>query len=196
MALSNYAELKAAIADFMNRSEMTTAQQETFIQLAEADVRNDVRVRAMESQTAVSLTSQTFAAPTLMLEARELTVDGIGFEYVTPEVYTVKRLYSPGSRVFTSVGTNFIVNADTGTARLTYWEAPATLTGTGTNYILTYAPDVYLYGACAHASQYFQDAANLERFKALYLGAVKRLNEREQKARFTGRLHIQPTLGE
>ena len=79
---------------------------------------------------------------------------------------------------------------------MTYWEAPAALSGTATNYILSYAPDVYLYGACSHAAQYYQDAANLERFKALYLGGVKRLNEREQKARFPGRLTIMPTLGE
>lgn len=196
MALANYAELKTAIADFMNRSEMTTAQQETFVALAEADIRNDVRVREMEATTAVTLTQQTFAAPTLMLEARELSVDGKPYQYVTPELYKVKRIYSPSSYMFTSIGGNFIVNAVTGTARVTYWEAPAALSGTATNYILTYAPDVYLYGACAHAAQYYQDPANLERFKALYLGGIKRLNEREQKARFAGRLHVSPTLGE
>jgi len=196
MAISNYAELKSAIADFMNRSDMTTAQQENFVSLCEADIRNDVRVRAMEATTAVTLTQQTFAAPTLMLEARELSVDGKGFYYETPEVYKIKRIYSPSSRMFTSVGSNFVINATSGVVSLTYYEAPAALTGTATNYILTYAPDIYLYGACAHAAQYYQDPANLERFKALYLGGLKRINEREKNARFSGRLHVSPTLGE
>jgi hypothetical protein len=196
MAISTYADLKAAVADFMNRSEMTTAQQENFISLCEADIRNDVRVREMEATTSVTLTQQTLAAPTLMLEAREVHVEGRPYTYHTPELYRIKRIYSPSTYMFTSIGSNFIINASSGVASLTYYEAPAALTGTATNYILTYAPDVYLYGACAHAAQYYQDAANLERFKALYLGGVKRLNEREQNARFTGRLHVNPTLGE
>lgn len=189
MAISNYGELKTAIADFMNRSDMTTAQVETFVALVDADIRNDVRVRAMETTTAVTVTSQTVPAPTQLLEARELTVSGYGYNYVPLHDYTRHRKAGSTSRVFTQVGSNFLVNIGDTTAvvNLTYYAAPDAFTAsTNTNYILTYAPDVYLYGACAHASQYYQDAANLEKNKALYMGAIDRLNRRENKARWSG----------
>lgn len=188
MAISTYAELKDAVKDFMNRSDMTTAQVENFISLCEADIRNDVRVRAMEASTAVTVAAITMPAPTLMLEARELTINDFMYEMVPLEVFTAHQRAGKPSRVFTQKGQNFFVNK-TGTAvvNLTYIEAPAALTtSTATNYILSYAPDVYLYGSCAHAAQYYQDPANLERFKTLYLGGVKRLNDREARAKFSG----------
>lgn len=196
MAISNYTELKAAIADFMNRSEMTTAQVENFVGLVEADLKNDVRVRAMEAQTAVTLTSQTLAAPSAMIDARALTVNGFKYEYATPEMYAEHRRWGSASKMFTQIGSNFLVNG-TGAAILTYTEALPALSVTSTNYVLTQAPDVYLYGACAHAAQYYQDPANLERFKALYMGGVNRLNQREKNARFSGsRLAISPEVWE
>ena len=188
MAISTYAELKSAVADFMNRSDMTTAQVENFISLCEADIRNDVRVRAMEATTAVTITGITMPAPTLMLEARELTIGDYQYEMVPLDIFTAHRKAGTGSKVFTQKGSNFLVNTGgTAVVNLTYLEAPAALTtSTATNYILTYAPDVYLYGSCAHAAQYYQDPANLERFKTLYLGGVKRLNDREARAKFSG----------
>ena len=192
MPLSTLSELRTSIAYFMNRSDMTTAQQDTFVALVESDIRNDVRVRAMEDQTTVALTSQTLPSPTLLLEARQLLVDGWRHEYRTPEAYDAYRLIGGVNRIYTQIGQTFLVNS-TGSARLTYTKALEALTaGTNTNYVLTQAPDVYLYGACAHAAQYYQDAGNLERFKALYLGAVKRLNDREQQARYSGPLQIYP----
>ena len=188
MAISNYGELKDAVKDFMNRSDMTTAQVENFVSLCEADIRNDVRVRAMETSTAVTVTGITMPAPTLMLEARELTIGGWQYEMVPLDVFTAHRKAGTGSKVFTQRGASFLVNnGETAVVSLTYLEAPAALTtSTATNYILTYAPDVYLYGTCAHAAQYYQDPANLERFKTLYLGGVKRLNDREARAKFSG----------
>lgn len=188
MAISTYAELKSAVADFMNRSDMTTAQVENFVSLCEADIRNDVRVRAMETSTAVTITNLTMPAPTLMLEARELTIDDYQYKFVPLDIFTAHRKAGSASKVFTQKGSNFLVNAGgTAVVNLTYLEAPAALTtSTATNYILTQAPDVYLYGSCAHAAQYYQDPANLERFKTLYLGGVKRLNDREARAKFSG----------
>ena len=189
MAIANYGELKSAIADFMNRSDMTTAQTEYFVTLVEADIRNDVRIRAMEATTAITVTSQTVPAPAAMLDARELAVGGYAYQFVPKSIYTDVRKGGGSSKVFTSHGQNFLVNIGDTTAvvDLTYTAALDAFTAsTNTNYILTTAPDVYLYGACAHASQYYQDAANLERFKALYMGAIDRLNKRENKARWAG----------
>jgi len=200
MALDTFAGLKAAISDFLNRPDMTTAQVEMLVSLAETDIRNDVRTRSMEASTAVTLTGQTLPHPTLMLEARNLDVDDYNYEFVPLDVFTSVQKAQAVSRVFTSNGSNFLINqgGTDAVANLTYVEAPQALAAsTATNYILTYAPDVYLYGACAHGAQYYQDDGNLVKFKQLYQGAVNRLNTREQNSRFSGsNLSIYPVVSE
>ena len=49
MALSNYGELKTAIADFLNRDDLDSVIP-TFIQLAEAQFNRDIRHWQMESR--------------------------------------------------------------------------------------------------------------------------------------------------
>lgn len=199
MPLNTYGELKSAIADFMNRSDMTTLQVETFVSLAETDIRNDVRVREMETTTAVTVTGSTFAAPALMLEARELQVEGWNYEFVPKDVFSAVQRNGASSHVFTQVGTNFLINrSGTAAVALTYLSAPESLSGsTATNYILTYAPDVYLYGACSHAASYYGDDAALQKYKALYMGAKDRLNARESRAKVSGSmLQIYPATRE
>ena len=52
MALSTYTELKASIANWLNRSDLTTEISDDFIKLVEADYNSKLRVRKMiESKT-------------------------------------------------------------------------------------------------------------------------------------------------
>ena len=45
MALSTYTELKASIANFLNRSDLTTEIQDDFIKFTEADFNANFRIR-------------------------------------------------------------------------------------------------------------------------------------------------------
>ncbi len=47
MALSTYTELKASIANFLNRSDLTTEIEDDFIKLTEADFNAKLRIRQM-----------------------------------------------------------------------------------------------------------------------------------------------------
>ena len=47
MALSTYTELKASIANFLNRSDLTTEIEDDFIKLTEADFKANLRIRQM-----------------------------------------------------------------------------------------------------------------------------------------------------
>ena len=46
MALSTYAELKASVADWLNRSDLTSAITD-FVSLAESQMERDLRTRQM-----------------------------------------------------------------------------------------------------------------------------------------------------
>ena len=70
MALTNYTELKATLANWLNRSDLTTEIADDFIKLAEADFNSKLRVRAMISQANVTVNAETAALPTDFLQIR------------------------------------------------------------------------------------------------------------------------------
>ena len=58
MALTSYSGLKASIADWLNRSDLTN-QIDDFIGLAEADFNAKLRIRQMEQIDAITIDSET-----------------------------------------------------------------------------------------------------------------------------------------
>ena len=188
MALSTYAELKTAIASTLNRTDLTSAIPD-FVALAEEDIRNDVRVRAMEALATGTLTGETLAHPTRFIDARRLLINGKQYEYNTPERYQDASESGAALRMFTSIGESFYIlrGASGDTYSLIYSAGFAPFSAdSDTNWVLTYGPSVYLYGACKHASIYLKDDADLAKYAALYQASVKRLNDRENTAKATG----------
>ena len=72
MAISNFTNLKTAIANYLNRDDLTSYIPD-FISLAESRINNELRVREMEvvdtSTTTVSGT-QGYDLPTGFIEAK------------------------------------------------------------------------------------------------------------------------------
>ena len=62
MALTNYAELKSSIADFLNRDDLTSVIP-TFISLAEAQFARDLRHYKMENRATGTIDSQFMTKP-------------------------------------------------------------------------------------------------------------------------------------
>ena len=54
MALTTYTELKASIADWLNRSDLTAAIAD-FISLAEAQIERTLRTRQMLTRTTLTV---------------------------------------------------------------------------------------------------------------------------------------------
>ena len=63
MALTNYTELKASIADFLNRDDLTAVIPD-FITLAESGMNREVRHWRMETRKTAVLDTQYTALPT------------------------------------------------------------------------------------------------------------------------------------
>lgn len=180
-----HAQLKAAIARWLDRTDLTS-DIPTFIQLAESDIRNDVRVRAMEFVETGTLSGSTLAHPARMVEAKRLVIGGQLFELATTE-YTTNE---PDARnVFANVGQAFqLFGAEAGASySLTYWRALDALNlDADTNFVLENAADVYLFACCKHGSIFLKDDADAAKFDGLYSAAVNRLNLREKHAMYSG----------
>ena len=88
MALSTYTELKASIANFLNRSDLTTEIQDDFIKLTEADFNAKLRIRQMEQIDTITIDSETESVPTGFIAVRSFYILLSSFkyplEYITP----------------------------------------------------------------------------------------------------------------
>ncbi|BCV06200.1 MAG: hypothetical protein CM15mV128_010 [Caudoviricetes sp.] len=63
MALTNYTTLKASIANWLNRSDLTDEIADDFIKLTEADFNSKLRIRKMITQVSITIDSETESLP-------------------------------------------------------------------------------------------------------------------------------------
>jgi hypothetical protein len=188
MAISTYSELQTAVAGWLDRTDLTTKLPD-FVSLAEVDIRTDLRCQAMEQYTSGTLTGETLAHPTRYLEARRLTVGGVNYRYVTPEVYAAAVDANSTQTLFTAIGQTFYIlggtNGDAYT--LIYYAAFEPFSADGdTNWLLTNYPNVYLWGACRQGGVYLEDDAKIGKFTNLYQDALGRLTARERQSAISG----------
>lgn len=198
MALATFAELKASIAAWLHRSDLTTVIPD-FVALAESDIRKDVRCSAMETYTSGTLSGETLTFPTRFLEARRLVVGGNVHRYVTPEEYAHKDDAGSTSNVFTVIGQNiYILNGANGDAYgLVYWAGLAPFSADAdTNFLLTFHPGIYLHGALAHAKKYERDADGVVLHTGQYQAAAARINNEAVKAAVFGPLSVRAAVVE
>lgn len=172
MALTNYSELKASVADWLNRADLTS-QIADFVALAEARFNRDLRLNAMVKRETTVATTDYVALPDDWLEHISITVTGDGtvrraLTYVTNEEFNRLRHQNlTGTfRYYTIQGDNivFLPAMSSGTVDLEifyYAKIPVLSGSNATNWLLTRAPDLYLYGALAAAEMFLQNDERL-----------------------------------
>jgi hypothetical protein len=190
MALTNYGELKTAVAAWLNKSNLTTVIPD-FIALAEIDIRRDLRVPAMETVVTGTLAGETMAHPSRFLEARRLVVNDTVYSYRTPEQY--QALINSQQSIFTNIGTNLYILG--GTAgddySLIYTASFDPLVGdTSTNWVLTNAPGVYLAASCRYGAVYLKDTEAEAGWASKYAGEVARENYISRTQQRGGHLQV------
>jgi hypothetical protein len=86
MALSTYDELRASVASWLNRTDLTD-QIPDFIAIAEARMQSDLRLReGIEATTlATSVDEQTVLLPEDWLEFKHISYAGKPLEYISAD---------------------------------------------------------------------------------------------------------------
>ena len=204
MALSNYGELKAEIAEYLARSDLTGSIP-TFVTLCEARINYGsgepgdalhtppLRIRQMQQvDESLTLSAGTAALPTGFLEMRSAYIDqptDTQLDYI-PEDQLRRKYDSSASgvpRLYSIEGTNLLVwpaPDDTYTAKITYWKAfDAFSSDSDTNWLLTNAPGVYLYGALIESAPYLNDPKRLQEWFSLFKGAIGGLTASDARSR-------------
>jgi hypothetical protein len=192
MALDTFSGLKTTIADYLNRDDLTSVIP-SFITLAEAKFNRKLRVRQMVKRATATVDTQYFAFPTDWLQAKQfvLNTNPITYlEYVTNfqgdelRATTVIAVGKPQYYTFVGSQIEVIPTPDTGyTGELTYYgKIPALSDSNTSNWLLAYAPDLYLYGALLEASPYLKDDERLAVWGNLYISSIGDIEIADQRA--------------
>ena len=196
MALTTYTELKASVADWLNRSDLTAAIPD-FISLAEAQIERTLRTRQMIVRANASFNVEFGATPADFLEVRSFKLSGTNpptpLSFMTIDALdaeATKFTASGRPKFFGIVGGQFrlVPTPDTNYAtELTYYAKLSKLSASvATNFILSASPDIYLYGALLQAAPYLQDDNRISVWATLYERALNDLQTADDRASTSG----------
>ena len=206
MAISTYSELTTAVANWLDRDDLTLRIPE-FIALAEAKFNRTLRLRSMEAKyTANTVAAQrNLALPTGYIQMRNFQVNTsplTTLSYVTPEIYD--RLWggsTSGIPKFYTILANEIslgpIPASVVEVEMLFYKNFENLSSTvATNWLITNAPDAYLYGAMMQAEPFIMNDERVALWGASLSKAIQELQEQDNKDRHSGSaLRIMNTSG-
>jgi len=206
MAIGTYAELKTAVANWLDRDDLTDRIPE-FIALAEARMNRVLRIRLMEGKyTASTVGAQrNYALPTGYLQMRNLQINTTPItplQYVTPEIYD--RLWggsTEGTPQFYTIVAGEVqfgpIPSGILTIEMLFYKKITALSGSNpTEAMLTDNPDVYLYGALLEAEPFIMNDERVGLWAQGFQQAISDLQEQDNKDRHSGSaLRVMNTSG-
>ena len=196
MAISTYAELKTAIASWLDREDLTDIIPD-FIALTESRHRRDFKIRRMETRVTASTIADTeyYSLPDNYVAMRNIQLNTdpkTSLEYLTPEIMDrVKGGSSTGKpKAYSIIGNNFQLRPIPDSVyeiEMLYYKYFTPLSDSNTtNDMLTYHPDLYLYGSLVEAEPYLQNDKRLQTWASLYDRAKKDLIDTNERDRHSG----------
>lgn len=196
---STYAELKEEVVNFLNNmaAEQTV---DTFIDLTEADMSRRVRHWRMEKRSTAILDTQYSALPNSFYEPIRLSItSGDTYRLELASQADMMERRERGSDVAGRPKYYAITDGsievyptpnDDYTLEMVYYSKIIPLDSSNTsNWVLTYYPDAYLYGALLHSAPFLGEDARLQTWSALYEKAINDINADSEKAKFGGSGH-------
>lgn len=190
--MNTYAELQSTIADYLNRDDLVSVIP-TFIKLAESKFNRKLRVRQMVTRATATIDTAFFAPPANWLENKEFQLNTnpiTKLEFITEsygnELRATRYPAAGKPQYYTVVGNQleFIPTPDSEyVGELTYYAKIPPLSDSNTsNWLLAYAPDLYLYGALVEAEPYLKNDERVGLWGELYLRVVADIEVADERA--------------
>jgi hypothetical protein len=194
MDLTSYAGLQAAIARFLNRSDLVD-DIPGFITLAEAQISRVLRRTTIRAS--VSIFGPSFAIPASVVELRSLrlvtasTRLDLPIVIVTPEVLAERRagrnaVGRPTHAAIIGSELLFVPACDQAyTMEMSYFAKLVVLSATNpSNLVLVEAPDLYLFGALKEAAPFLEHDERTPLWEAKYNTAIEQLTAVRDREEF------------
>lgn len=203
MAIKNYRELRAAVADWMDRPGLATPipsvveginvdRMAVFCSHIEAEFNRRVRTEDMvtiifnsgcEKQSVVLL-------PDNILGVRMVMITEQDAEYVTPEQFTKAAEIYCDKPIYTRVANQIHVYPEMAIADditiVAYVTVPPLEGDDDSNWVLRKFPDVYLYGCLYEACAYVFDPEHEAIWREKFESAIAELIAHDQEDRWSG----------
>lgn len=186
MSISTYSELKASVASWIKRSDLTDTIPD-FIRLAEIRLKSVVDLRVLEA-TADLVTTPSDA--TIPVPSDFKSPISLWIADINPQEQLNQLLYqsmpfntTPNRPQYWCIDDHTIrFQCPANNAypiKFRYAQLFELSDSNPTNYVLTDYPDVYLFGALFEAADYVQDDQNAAKWNSKFLDAVQRCNNQE-----------------
>lgn len=197
MPLSNYTELKAAVADIANRTDLTN-QIVDAISLAEAEMQVDCKLIEFEADSSITITSGSGSLPTGFLGFRSAYWNGDTkqpLSLVPPAFLDTLRNMTGGTPSFYVIsGSTIRVNQEAsgtvvGMANIRFTALSGSV---ASNAILASFPNAYLYGALKHLAVVMEDDAKLQKFGLMFNAEKERITRNNNARKHAGPLQVRP----
>lgn len=205
MSITTYAELKTAIANWLEDSTLTSRIPE-FIALAQAKLYRGqmgpmgqwivppLRIRDMVTTANITITSGTGSLPSGWLEFQRLWVDTAGrptLKYLPAQTfYDDANAHETSGDViyYTLEGVTIrTAPAVSDTIKSVHYAKFTAMSADGdADWVVTNAPHVYMHGALAEAWGYKLDGEQEAKHMGLFSQAVKALNVADSQAQRAG----------
>lgn len=193
MAISTFSDLVGAISRNLREPNLI-ANAADFITMAEARILRRIRVSAMESVATGTVSTSTLAVPADYLEAIRLVLTNGGVDqelkYVGPDSTAKYSSTSGQSFAYTTLGSNLVLYPKPDASysyTLWYYAKPTSLSSANpTNWLLTSAPDLYLYGALLEASGGLQNDSKVAFWQERFNQAIAEMDHADERQAYSG----------
>ncbi len=198
MAINTFTTLKTAVADFLNRDDLTSAI-DNFIALSESQINRDIRHWKMESRSNGQQDpgDEYSQVPADWMETIRFHITDNGtspINLISRAVMSDKRASNEDATGtpthYTHADGQFQLyptpSSTTNTELLYYAKTTALSVSNEDNWLLLEAPDVYLYGALLHSAPYLGEDERVAIWAQMYSAAVSQLNQSSENARYSG----------
>lgn len=195
MALANYADLQASIANWVHRTDLTAVIPD-FVAMAESRISRDLRLRRQITTGTLQCVAgvQTVNIPDDWLEFENLSVEAnpsrqlvyVPVEHIdakynsadsgVPAVFTIE-----GSQILLGPkpDSNYVLD------NIYYARFPSLITNS-TNWLMTNHPNVYLFSALIEAFMFVQNAEQASVFTQRYMQSIQDLQAQDDRATHSG----------
>ena len=200
MTITNFGTLKTAIADTLNRDDLTSVIP-TFVSLAQAQFNRKIRSHRQITRGSLTIDAQFEALPADWLETIRITMDANPIRVLTQISMDDLTRYrtaidntTDAPVYFAHNGTDielFPTPSTSYTGEITYYAKVTALSADAdTNWLLTNNPDVYLYGSLVHTAPYLKDDARIALWAGLLAQAMDEIEDETAAARFGSPLRM------
>lgn len=195
MSIASYAEVKTAVANWLNRADLTTYIPD-LVRFGEIRIYRDLRLRTMETALNSTIASGVIALPTDYVDLRYAYVNGATVQFLErkpPEfIYTKYPIRSVDGlpKYIAREGENFIFGPypdSNYTIKGIYYKRLTALSDSNTtNWFTTNAPDLLVFAALIESEVFVKNDVRMPMWQAKYDQVLEQISAEEQRERYSG----------